>query len=74
MSRGRSLAGMNDGRVVALVGVLALTLAFSLLVVPWATAPTTPDAVLGVVQLLWWAMWNVVALLVVHLVIRPPQA
>jgi len=73
MSRGRSLAGMYDGRVAVLVGVLALTLAFSLWVVPWATAPTAPDAVLGVVQLVWWAMWNVVALLVVHLVVRPPQ-
>ena len=72
MSRGRSLAGMYDGRVAVLVGVLALTLAFSLWVVPWATAPTAPDAVLGAVQLVWWAMWNVVALLVVHLVVRPP--
>jgi hypothetical protein len=74
MTQGRSLAGIyDDGRVAVLVGVLALTLAFCLWVVPWATEPTTSDAVLGVVQLIWWASWNVVALLVAHLVVRPPR-
>jgi hypothetical protein len=62
-----------DGRVVLLVGLLALTLAFSLWVVPRATAPTAPDAVLGAAQLTWWALWNGVALLFLHLVVRPPQ-
>jgi hypothetical protein len=73
MMQGRSLAGMYDGRVAVLVGLLASTLAFSLWVVPWATAPTSSDAVLGVVQLIWWAVWNVVALLVAHLVLSPPR-
>ena len=73
MTQGRSPAGMYDGRVAVLVGVLALTLAFNLWVVPWATAPSSSDAVLGVVQLIWWAVWNVVALLVAHLVVSPPR-
>jgi hypothetical protein len=62
-----------DGRVVVLGGLLALTLFFSLVVVPRATAPTAPDVLLGVAQLTWWALWNVVALLLLHLVLRPPR-
>ena len=62
-----------DGRLTLLVGLLGLTLLFSLVVVPWATAPTAPDALLGVAQLAWWALWNVVALLLVHLVVWPPR-
>jgi hypothetical protein len=62
-----------DGRVGVLAGLLALTLFFSLVVVPRATAPTAPDILLGAAQLTWWALWNVVALLLLHLVLRPPR-
>jgi hypothetical protein len=62
-----------DGRVALLGGLLALTLAFTLWVVPLATAPSAPDTVLGAAQLTWWALWNAVAILLVHLVVRPPQ-
>jgi hypothetical protein len=62
-----------DRRVGVLGGLLALTLLFSLEVVPRATAPTAPDALLGAAQLTWWALWNVVALLLLHLVLRPPR-
>jgi hypothetical protein len=50
-----------------------LTLAFTLWVVPLATAPSVPDTILGATQLTWWALWNAVAILLVHLVVRPPR-
>jgi hypothetical protein len=59
MTRTRILS--IDGRVGVLGGLLALTLFFSLVVL------------LGAAQLTWWALWNVVALLLLHLVLRPPR-
>lgn len=62
-----------DGRLPLLAAILGLTLIFSLLIVPLATAPTAPDVLLGTAQLTWWALWNVVALLLAHLVLWPPR-
>jgi hypothetical protein len=62
-----------DGRVGFLALLLALAVAFQVLVAPAATAPRAPDALLGLAQLGWWALWHLVALTLAALVLRPPQ-
>ena len=62
-----------DGRVAFLALLLALAVAFQVLVAPAATAPRAPDALLGLAQLGWWALWLLVALTLAALLLRPPR-
>lgn len=63
----------RDERVWFLALLLALLLAFRVLVVPAATAPRAPDALLGSAQLVWWALWQLVGLTLAALLLRPPR-
>ena len=62
-----------DVRICLLGMTLALTLAFSLWVVPLATAPGASDSLLGAAQLVWWGMLQLTGLLLALLVLRPPR-
>ena len=62
-----------DGRVGFLALLLALLVAFQVLVAPAAAAPRAPDALLGLAQLGWWTLWLLVALTLAVLVLRPPR-
>ena len=63
-----------DIRIWLLGATLALTLAFSLWVVPMATAPGGSDTLLGAAQLVWWGLLQLTGLLLALLVLRPPRA
>jgi hypothetical protein len=63
-----------DGRVGFLALLLALAVAFWALLAPAATAARAPDALLGLAQLLWWALCHLIALTFVLLLLRPPGA
>jgi hypothetical protein len=62
-----------DGRVGFLALLLAVAVAFQVLIVPAATAPRAPDALLGLAQLVWWALCHLVALTLVLILVRPPR-
>jgi hypothetical protein len=63
-----------DGRVGFLALLLALAVAFWALAAPAATAARAPDALLGLAQLLWWALCHLIALTAALLLLRPPGA
>ena len=62
-----------DERVGFLALLLAVAVAFQVLIAPAATAPRGPDALLGLAQLVWWALCHLVALTLAALVLRPPR-
>ena len=62
-----------DERVGFLALLLAVAVAFQVLLAPAATAPRAPDALLGLAQLGWWVLCHLVALTLVALVLRPPR-
>jgi hypothetical protein len=61
-----------DERVCFLALLLALAVAFWALLVPVATDARAPDALLGLAQLVWWALCHLVALMLALLLLRPP--
>jgi hypothetical protein len=62
-----------DERVCFLALLLALGVAFQVLLVPVATAPRAPDALLGFAQLVWWALCQLIGLTLALLLLRPPR-
>jgi cytochrome c biogenesis factor len=62
-----------DERVGFLALLLAVAVAVQVTIVPAATAPRAPDALLGLAQLVWWALCHLVALTLAALVLRPPR-
>jgi hypothetical protein len=65
--------GWFDERVGFLALLLAVAVAFQVTIVPAATDPRAPDALLGLAQLAWWALWHLVALTLAALLLRPPR-
>jgi hypothetical protein len=62
-----------DERVGFLALLLAGAVAFQVLVAPAATAPRAPDALLGLAQLVWWALCQLVGLTLALILLRPPR-
>ena len=64
----------DDGRVWGLAFLLALAVAYWAVLVPVATAVTAPDELLGVAQVVWWALCQLIGLTGALLLLRPPRA
>ena len=62
-----------DERVGFLALLLAVAVAFQVLLAPVATDSRAPDALLGLAQLVWWALWQFVGLTLAALLLRPPR-
>jgi hypothetical protein len=65
--------GWFDERVGVLALLLAVAVAFQVTIVPAATAPRAPDALLGLAQLGWWALCQLVGLTLALILVRPPR-
>ena len=67
-------AAWGDNRVWVLALLLALGVAYWALLLPVATDVDAPDELLGVAQLVWWALCQLTGLTGALLLLRPPRA
>ena len=67
-------AAWRDDRVWCLALLLALAVAYWALLLPAATDVNAPDELLGVAQLVWWALCQLIGLTGALLLLRPPGA